>query len=219
MNVTSENVFNNPKFDEKTDIIKNTRLEHDKNYGDKYCRESLVRCNLKLFDKIKNKTKIITIKHYHIPYGKNKTKIASQGRYERIQPNKLIFVKEGNLSKKVINTYMKCNNFPILWGKLFLKIANNRDYINSFCNRPYSRLHQHCRDWYFYNLIQKTQKWITITISITTSFWTKRTLMMMITITFLSTSKKNLHYLYSVIYGVTKMKLKLYLGIISIKWL
>ena len=31
MIVTSENVFNNPKLDKLPDIIKNTRLEHDKN--------------------------------------------------------------------------------------------------------------------------------------------------------------------------------------------
>ena len=43
MVVTSDYVFNNIKLDEITDIIKNTRLEHDKNYGDKLCRNIMLR--------------------------------------------------------------------------------------------------------------------------------------------------------------------------------
>ena len=154
MIVTSEYVFNNPKLDELTDFIKNTRLENDKKYGDNYCRKIEVRCNVKFFDKIKNKAENVTIKHCHVHYGKNKTIIASQGRYEIIKPNKLIILIEGSIYKNVINTYMKCNNIPILWRKLFLKIANNKDYSYKFCNRQFNRFHQHCREWYFYKLMK-----------------------------------------------------------------
>ena len=69
-----------------------------------------------------------------IMYIMEKKIIASRGRYELIKPNKLIILIEGTIYKKVIKTYMKCNNFPILWRTFFLKIANNRDYVYNFCN-------------------------------------------------------------------------------------
>ena len=43
MIVISAYVFNNPKLDELTDIIKNARLEYDRKYGDNYCRKIEVR--------------------------------------------------------------------------------------------------------------------------------------------------------------------------------
>ena len=127
MILTSEYVFNIPKIDEITDIIKNTQLEHDKKYGDNYCRKIEVRCNIEFFDKMKNKTKNITIKHYHVHYGTNKRIIASRERYGFFKPNKLILLLEGNIYKNVINTTMECNNITTLWRMFFLKIANNRD--------------------------------------------------------------------------------------------
>ena len=150
MIVTSEYVFRNFKIDEITQIIKNTQLEHNREYGDNYCRKIHIRCNNKFFDKIKNKTKNITIKNYHVHYGINKIKIASQGRYDLIKPNKLIILIEENFYRIVTNTSLKYNN-PILWRKIFLKISNNRDYIYNFCNIPNISFHQQCRDWYFYN--------------------------------------------------------------------
>ena len=115
--VTSEYIFINRKYEIK-DIIKNTRLEYDGEYGYEYCRKIEVRCNIEIFDKIKNKTKKVTIKPYHL-HGINKTMIASQGRYELIEPNKSIISIEGSISKNVINTYTKSNNFPRLWRIFF----------------------------------------------------------------------------------------------------
>ena len=91
--VTSEYIFMNRKLNEINDLLKNARLENDRKYGDNYCRKIKVIYNCKFFDKIKNKTKNITIKHYHL-HGLNKTMIASQGRYEIIRPNKLNFLIE-----------------------------------------------------------------------------------------------------------------------------
>ena len=54
-----------------------------------------------------------TIKHYHV-HGINKTMVASEGRYELFQPNKLINFIEGKLFKIVRNTYMKCDGIPRL---------------------------------------------------------------------------------------------------------
>ena len=35
--------------------------------------------------------------------------------------------------------------------KVFLKIANNRDYVYNFCIRSFTNFHRHCREWYLYN--------------------------------------------------------------------
>ena len=50
MIVTSEYIFNDPKLNEITDNIKNTRREHNQKYGDNYYRKFEVRCNVEFFD-------------------------------------------------------------------------------------------------------------------------------------------------------------------------
>ena len=137
--VTSEHIFINPIKNEINIIINNTIVEHNKKNGDNYCRKIEFKYNIQFFDKIKNKTKNITTNR-----GIIKTMIASQGRYENIKVNKLIIIIEGNISKIIINTYMKCNNIPLLWRKFFLKIANNKHYLYNFCNRPLNVFHRHC---------------------------------------------------------------------------
>ena len=77
--------------------------------------------------------------------------MASQGRYDFIKINKNIILIEGSNSKNVINTYMNCNNIPLLWRKLFLSIANNKHYVYNSCNRPFNGFTRHCRGWYLYN--------------------------------------------------------------------
>ena len=42
---------------------------------------------------------------------------------------------------------MKCNNIPLLWRKFLLNVANNKDYVYNFCNRPFNGFHRHCREW------------------------------------------------------------------------
>ena len=143
----------NPKLNEITDIINNLRLEHDQNFRDNFCRKIDVKCNINFLDKIKNE-KNTTINDYHVHRGIKKTITASQGRYDLIKQNEMIILIEGIVYKNVINTYMKCNNFPILWKKFFLNIANKREDVNKFCNRPFKRFDQHCRQWYLYNLVE-----------------------------------------------------------------
>ena len=43
---------------------------------------------------------------------------------------------------------MKCNYIPLLWKKIFLNFANNRDYIFIYRNRPPNKFHKLCREWY-----------------------------------------------------------------------
>ena len=114
----------NPKLNEIKDNINNTLVEYNKKFGNKCCRKIEFKNNIKLFDKMKNKTKNITLNQ-----GIRKTIIASQGRYEYSKANKLIILLEGTFSKNVLNTYMKCNNIPRIWRIFFTKIANNSDYV------------------------------------------------------------------------------------------
>ena len=43
---------------------------------------------------------------------------------------------------------MKCRNIPLLWRNFFLNIANNRDYIIIYCNRPFNKFDRLCLEWY-----------------------------------------------------------------------
>ena len=36
----------------------------------------------------------------------------------------------------------------MLWKKFFLNIANNRDYIIIYCDRPPNKFDKFCREWY-----------------------------------------------------------------------
>ena len=101
--VTTEYFLLNPKLNEINDIKNNTIVEHNKKYGDNHCRKIEFKYNINFFDKIKNKTKIIATSR-----GLKNAIIASQGRYEYIKVNKLIFLIEGSISKIFINTFMKC---------------------------------------------------------------------------------------------------------------
>ena len=39
----------------------------------------------------------------------------------------------------------------MLWRHFFKHIANNSNYVNSFCIRPPNKFNRHCREWYLYN--------------------------------------------------------------------
>ena len=98
---------------------------------------------IQFFDKIKKKPKKITIKQ-----DVKRTITASNGVYEYIEIQKFSILLEGDIKKIVINTYMKCGNIPMLWRKFYLKIANNRDHIINYSNRPFNNFDRLCREWY-----------------------------------------------------------------------
>ena len=49
---------------------------------------------------------------------------------------------------------MKNDNIPMLWKKIFLIFANNRDYVNIFCDKPLKRFDKNCRERYFHSLLK-----------------------------------------------------------------
>ena len=66
MFVTAEFVFINPNINEITKIIKNTQIEYKQIYGYDYYRNVNVKCIVKFFDKIENKTKNSMIEHINV---------------------------------------------------------------------------------------------------------------------------------------------------------
>ena len=43
---------------------------------------------------------------------------------------------------------MNCGKIPLLWRQFFLNIANNRDHMINYCNRPFNEFGRLCREWY-----------------------------------------------------------------------
>ena len=103
-----------------------------------------------MFDKLKNKTINITIERYNIVGGVNKVMQLSKGLYKFIRAIELIIIIQGRNFKNVVNTYLSSENVPILWRKIFIKVAN---YKNNVYNRP-KRIIQHCCQKHFCNLIK-----------------------------------------------------------------
>ena len=99
--------------------------------------------NTQFFDEIKNKTKNLTTKH-----NPRKTIVASNKRYEYMQINTFMISIKGEIRENVISTYMKCYNLPLLWSKFFMNIANNREYVMNYCNRPLCKFGSQLREWY-----------------------------------------------------------------------
>ena len=141
MIITSENVFNNPKLNETSNIAKNTECELLKKYGCDCDRKIEVMYDVEYIDKFTNKLKSVKINHYYIRYRISSTICASNIRYAVIKVNKLIFVIEVKLKEDVIKTYLELNN-PVLMGvrRFFFFIRNNRDFINNFCNSHCNKL-------------------------------------------------------------------------------
>ena len=134
MNINIEYVFINPELNEIKNIISTTLKEYIKKYDNSYWKGLDYKYNIRFFDKIKNKIKNITTSH-----SPNRTIMASNGRYEYIEISKFTILIEGDIKKNVKSAYMKCYSIPLLWRKFILKIANKRDYIINFCNRPFEK--------------------------------------------------------------------------------
>ena len=134
--------FLNPNLFEINDYIEKTLKEHECKYA--YRDDgNVIKSDVKFLDNIKKKTKNITVKNIKICI------IASHNGYELNKIIRLTIIIEGTIGRNVINTFMKGDKIPFLWRKFFLNIANNIDYVYSFCNRPFIDFHRHCREWYF----------------------------------------------------------------------
>ena len=72
--------------------------------------------------------------------------------------NGLIFNEINKITKKIysnlthinIHYYLKLR-IPIMHRQFFRKLAQNREYIQTFCNDRRNPFHFACRQWYSYN--------------------------------------------------------------------
>ena len=80
--------------------------------------------------------------------GVNKTMQSSKGEYNTIRPVELVIIIEGSIYENVISAYLECDNVPIIWKIVFLKIANDRDNVY---NGP-NTFNQHRCERHFHNL-------------------------------------------------------------------
>ena len=91
MNNTIEYISINPDLNKIKNNINNTIKHYIEKYVNSYWKRLEYICNIRFFDKIKNKPKNITTKQ-----GVKKTIIASNGRYEYIEIIKFIILIEGD---------------------------------------------------------------------------------------------------------------------------
>ena len=66
------------------------------------------------------------------------------------QINKLTIKIHSNLSHINIHHHLKLGASP-LHRQFFIKISQNRDYIQTYCNDRRNPFHFACRQWYLYN--------------------------------------------------------------------
>ena len=92
MIVTSEYVFNNPKLDEISDIIKNTERKDNEKYRGDDEKKVEVLCRVEFIDELTYKTKSIKIIHYFKFYRIHRRIVASNNRYKVNRINELIIV-------------------------------------------------------------------------------------------------------------------------------
>ena len=130
MVVFAEFIYFNLTNNEATGTIENTHRKHNDKYGfnDNYNVSVICRTE---YDLEKKSKKIIWTDYYLIQSGKKQ--ITSNGRYKTNEVNKLFVKIEGEINNFVIITYLKMK-IPLFWRKMFMHIANNRDYIYNFCN-------------------------------------------------------------------------------------
>ena len=102
-----------------------------------------IKYDIRFFVKIKTKTKNNTTRR-----GPKRSIVASSERYEYMEVISFIILIGGDVKKNVISTYMKCGRIPLLWRKFFLNVANDRDHLIKYCNRPFNKFDRHCREWY-----------------------------------------------------------------------
>ena len=102
------------------------------------------------FHGLKKNTKNVLFNDYYLISRANWRDIALNGRYNMNRVNKLIAIIPGEINKLVKNTYLKMQ-IPMLCRKIFINMADNRDFVYGFCDSPYNRFHEYCPEWYSYN--------------------------------------------------------------------
>ena len=153
MKVFIEYTIYNIEIGEISNFAERVMREHNNKYGYISWYEVYEKTRIEFFDKLKNNTKNVWVEGKRVTYCAGKRELASKGRYKMNKINKLIITLVGEIQKNVINTYMKLR-IPMFWIHLFKNIANNREYVYNYCNRPPNKFDRYCRECYLYNLVK-----------------------------------------------------------------
>ena len=135
MFIPAEFVFLKPKLNEINNIIKNTQLECNQKYGYNYYAKVDVKCNIKVFHKIKKKTKIFMIECENVVGKVNEIMQSSKGMTKFIRALELTIRIQGKFRKNIVNVFLKCDGIPILWKKHYSKIVHDRYYKHNLHRR------------------------------------------------------------------------------------
>ena len=97
----------------------------------------------KFLDKSTNETKIIPFESRKIIGKVNKVMQSSKGICKFIRIIQLKIIIEGKIYKSLTDIYLRSENIPIQWKRIFVRFANERDHrLNSFNEeyreRPFS---------------------------------------------------------------------------------
>ena len=116
MIIASEYVYNNIKLNETRNIVENTLEEHKQKCSGNYPRSVKVECVATFLDKIKNKTKNITINSYNIIGVLSKIMQTSKGMITLIRVIQVLIRIESRIRIYNIvlsDLYLECENNPI----------------------------------------------------------------------------------------------------------
>ena len=125
MRFISEYVYNNIKLNETRNFVENTLFEYETKYGFNSNRVVKVEFTTKFLDKSTNETKIIPFESNKIIGKVNKIMQSSKGTCIFIRIIQLKIIIEGNIYRNLTDIYLRSENIPTLWKRIFVRIANN----------------------------------------------------------------------------------------------
>ena len=135
-------------MDEISNIIQDTRKEHDKKYGPDIKNNIDIVCKVEYLDKLTNKIKV-----FKINGGKSRIEkrvVASNYRFAVNEVIELVIIIKKEKSRYNIRMLPKIN-MPMGTKLFFFKIANNKEYVTNYCTHVNTPINKICLWWYEYN--------------------------------------------------------------------
>ena len=150
LHLVKEYKFHNPLIQNKDSIIdKSIRDCHNKNFHtfDHICEYDLNFTNITNNESVNFTISDKSMGMYEL---NKKLPIARGNSFIFNQLKKLTIKIYSNLSNVNIHYHLKLGA-PTLHRQFFIKISQNRDYIQTHCNDRRNPFHFACRHWYSYN--------------------------------------------------------------------
>ena len=142
--------FNNPliqKIDSVIDIsIRDCHHKHFHTF-DHICENDINSTNITIIEKVNFTTSDKNMSLYDL---NKKLTVARQSGFLFNQINNFKIKIYSNLSNINIHYHLRLSS-PPLRRQFFIKISQNRDYIQTHCNNKNNPFHFACRQWYCYN--------------------------------------------------------------------